>query len=392
LREARTGQELLISVVNGTAESIYVKDLELRYVLVNRAALLSGTQPRAEWQVLGRGTIDLFPPVVARRIEAADRSVLATGRMTSFEQEYQPEDGSCGSRWVAMTIAPWQDAEGRVVGVVSVSRDITASRQAESRLRAMQADLLRATRLSAMGAMASGLAHELNQPLAAATNYLNAGSRLLERGMAGDTASFPIARGAVIGGVEQLLRAGAIVRRLRDFVERGEVELQPEDIERVLRESCDLARTDGIAAGVDLRLHITNRTGLAMIDRTQIQQVLLNLIRNAAEAICSAEPGAAVGITLGMTLGEIDVSARTDDAGDLCIEVRDTGPGLPPGIAERLFQPFVSSKRTGMGIGLSICRTIIEGHGGRLTAEPREPRGMIFRITLPALHPPGESP
>ena len=120
--------------------------------------------------------------------------------------------------------------------------------------------------------------------------------------------------------------------------------------------------------------------------------MLLNLIRNAAEAICSAEPGAAVGVTLGMTLGEIDVSARTDDAGDLCIEVRDTGPGLPPGIAERLFQPFVSSKRTGMGIGLSICRTIIEGHGGRLTAEPRHPNGMIFRIILPALHPPGESP
>jgi len=342
--------------------------------------------------VLGRATVDLFPPVVARRIEAADRSVLATGRMTSFEQEYPPDDGSSTTRWVAMTIAPWQDAAGRVVGVVSVSRDITSRRSAENRVRAMQADLLRATRLSAMGAMASGLAHELNQPLAAATNYLNAAGRLLERGMAGDALSFASARGAVIDGAQQLLRAGAIVRRLRDFVERGEAELQPEDIERVLRESCDLARTDGINAGVDLRLDLTHRTGLAMIDRTQIQQVLLNLIRNAAEAIGSADPGSAVGITLGMTLGEIDVCATTDDAGDLCIEVRDTGPGLPPGIAERLFQPFVSSKRTGMGIGLAICRTIVEGHGGRLTAVPRQPHGMIFRITLPALHPPGESP
>ena len=392
LREARTGQELLISVVNGTAESIYVKDLELRYVLVNRAALQSGPQPRAEWQVLGRGTIDLFPPVVARRIEAADRNVLATGRMTSFEQEYQPDDASSPARWVAMTIAPWQDAEGRVVGVVSVSRDITASRQAESRVRVMQADLLRATRLSAMGAMASGLAHELNQPLAAATNYLNAGSRLLERGMAGETQSFPAARGAVSDGAAQLLRAGAIVRRLRDFVERGEAELQPEDVDQVLRETCNLARTDGINAGVELRLDLRHPTGQAMIDRTQIQQVLLNLIRNAAEAICSDEPGAAVGITLGMTLGEIDLCTSTDDADNLCIEVRDTGPGLPAGIAERLFQPFVSSKRTGMGIGLSICRTIIEGHGGRLNAEPNLPHGMIFRISLPALNSPGESP
>lgn len=392
LREARTGHELLVSVVNGTAESIYVKDLELRYVLVNRAALLSGPVPRAEWQVLGRGSADLFPPIVARRIEAADRTVLATGRMTSFEQEYNADPsttpGKPGAmRWVSMTIAPWQDADGRVVGVVSVSRDITQQRAADARMRTMQADLLRATRLSSMGAMASGLAHELNQPLAAATNYLNAGGRLLERGALGDTVAFNAARGAVADAAEQMLRAGAIVRRLRDFVARGEAELQPHDVGDLLREACDLARNDGVTTGLELRVEVASDARLALVDRTQIQQVLLNLIRNAAEAI-----GAAQGTeTMQRPVrGEIVVTARLTPSCEMVITVSDNGPGLTSDVAEHLFEPFVSTKPTGMGIGLAICRTIIEGHGGELTAERNEMGGMLFRIVLPTMNLSGD--
>ena len=380
LREARTGHELLVSVVNGTAEWIHVKDLELRYVLVNRAGLNVGPEPIAEWQVLGRAAADLFPPEVARRIEAADRRVLSTGRTTSFEQEYiRPRVGGIGfgeTMWLSMTIAPWEDAGGRVVGIVSVSRDITKQRQADARLRAMQADLLRATRLSAMGAMASGLAHELNQPLAAATNYLNAGGRLLDLAAQGDAKIFPLARGAVADAAQQMLRAGAIVRRLRDFVERGEVELQIEDAGDLLREACDLARSDGVTEGITLACDIDADVGAILVDRTQIQQVLLNLIRNAAEAIVSAEQAAP---------GEVVVAASQTPDGGMHIDVRDNGPGLSPGFAERLFQPFVSSKISGMGIGLAICRTIIEGHGGTLNAQPCADRGMRFRITLPAL-------
>ncbi len=378
LREARTGHELLVSVVNGTTESIYVKDLELRYVLVNRAALLSGPEPRAEWQVLGRGTADLFEPGLARRIEAADRTVLATGHITRFEQEYT-DSRSGEPRWLSMTITPWQDAEGRVVGVVSVGRDITESRRADARLHGMQADLLRTTRLSAMGAMGSGLAHELNQPLAAATNFLNAGNRLIDRAMSGDAEALMSARQAVNESAQQLLRAGAIVRRLRDFVERGEVELQPHDLPELLREACELARNDASLADIDLRL--CEASGEVMVDRTQIQQVLLNLIRNAGEAI-SAAPGDMP--------GQFWVSATKNAGGGICIDVSDNGPGLADGIAERLFQPFVSSKTTGMGIGLAICRTIVEGHGGMLTAERGPLGGMTFRITLPVLHLHGE--
>jgi two-component system sensor kinase FixL len=381
LREARTGHELLVSVVNGTAEWIHVKDLELRYVLVNRAGLRAGEMAFEEWQVLGRTAADLFPPAVARRIEAADRHVLATGRMISFEQDYNIGGAGGETFWVSMTIAPWQDAEGQVVGVVSVSRDITRQRLADARLRALQADLLRATRLSAMGAMASGLAHELNQPLAAATNYLNAGGRLLDRAAHGDTEVFPLARHAVADAAVQMLRAGSIVRRLRDFVERGEVELLPEDVGDLLREACDLARSDGVAGGMVLRIDIEADAGAVLVDRTQIQQVLLNLIRNAAEAIGSAEPA---------MVGEIVVGAGLSADGGMQIDVADNGPGLAFGIAERLFEPFVSSKATGMGIGLAICRTIIEGHGGSLIALANLPHGMRFRIALPALSSPGQ--
>ncbi len=380
LREARTSQELLMSVVNGTAESIHVKDLDQRYVLVNRAGLLAGAEPRAEWQVLGRAAADLFPPTVARRIEAADRRVLSTGMMTSFEQEYVPDPASGVARWVAMTVAPWKDAQGRVVGVVSVGRDITQKRLADQRMRAVQADLLRATRLSAMGAMASGLAHELNQPLAAATNFLNAGGRMLDRAALGDQQAFAAARSAVADSARQLLRAGAIVRRLRDFVERGEVELQSEDLGDLLRVSCDLARSDGVCEGIDLRIDLNCGSAEVLVDRTQIQQVLLNLIRNAAEAIIGS----------GQVLpGLVVVSASLGSDSRMYIDVSDNGPGLSQGIAERLFEPFVSSKLTGMGIGLSICRTIIEGHGGSLTAEPGTTEGMRFRIALPALNPTG---
>lgn len=379
LREARAGQELLASVVNAAAESIYVKDIDLRYVLVNCAALRSGSEPREEWQVLGRCAADIFPQPLATAIEAADAAVLASGRMQSFEHAQIQPDGS--ERWIWMTITPWQDARGKVVGVVSVTRDVTTERASAVRLRILQADLLRATRLSAMGAMASGLAHELNQPLAAATNYLNAGVRLLERSGPAHDPGIVTAREVVSDGVQQLQRAGDIVRRLRDFVSRGEAELQPEDVGELIREACDLARMDGTAGTIDLRVEVADDIGVAMVDRTQIQQVLVNLIRNAGEAIMSRhEP------LMPARQGEIVVSAARQPEGRMWIEVTDNGPGLAPGVADRLFQPFVSTKATGMGIGLSICHTIIEGHGGRLTAETRVD-GMMFRITLPALHP-----
>lgn len=368
LQEARTGHELLASVVNATPDLIHVKDLQGRYVLVNRAALQHHGVEDDEWKLLGRRANDVFSVDLARRLETIEREVLAHGEPRTCEVVSTRHDGV--DRVYATTISPWRDATGRVAGVVDVARDVTEQRAGESRLRAVQGDLLRASRLSAMGAMASGLAHELNQPLAAATNYVNATGRLLERmELDGRTAPDEI-RGAVKEAAAQLLRAGSIVRRLRDFIGRGEADLRGEDVCDLIVEACDVARADGVFAKVRLRVEVPAELTEAMVDRTQIQQVLLNLLRNAAEALD------------GRDNGEIVVRARTLPDGGLEIVVSDNGPGLAPEIVGRLFQPFASTKPVGMGIGLAICRTIVEGHGGSLDAAPNPDGGVAFRIGL----------
>ena len=247
------------------------------------------------------------------------------------------------------------------------NRDVTERLGTERRLAATQANLLRATRLSAMGAMASGLAHELNQPLAAASNFIATAARLLDQGLA--TPGSP-ARASLDDAGAQLRRASDIVRRLVGFVERGEAELRLEDTRMVAREACEVARAEGSSGDARLDVTIGCEPCMALVDRTQMQQVLLNLIRNSTEAFeCSAE-------------GHISVDCRAvRDAVE--ITVTDDGPGLAPEIAARLFQPFVSTKPQGMGIGLTICRTIVEGHGGILSAASPAGGGQSFTIWLP---------
>ncbi|MCW3474097.1 sensor histidine kinase [Limobrevibacterium gyesilva] len=373
--EARTSQRLLASVLDGAVEGIHVKDLEGRYVLVNRAALVSLGQGDDDARVLGRRARDILPPDAARRVETVDHDVIETGETRAFDLSRARPSGEM--RHYAVTKTPWRDADGRIAGVMTVTRDVTEAQAAEARLRTLQAELLRATRLSSMGAMASGLAHEVNQPLAASTNFLNAAVRLLDRAQAGDAGALDTSRVAVADASKQMLRAGAIVRRLRDFVGRGEAELRPEDVAGLIREACDLAEADGSTQGVTLVTRVAPDTGRALVDRTQIQQVLLNLIRNAAEALQAAPP-------LPGRANRVVVSAGTAGHGGVEITVADTGPGLAPEVAARLFEPFVSTKRTGMGIGLTICRTIVEGHGGRLAVESSPAGcGTLFRITLP---------
>jgi two-component system sensor kinase FixL len=375
LNEARTGHELLASVVTATDDLIYVKNLDLRLLLANRATLSAGGVERKEYQVLGRGIAQLLPAEQAAQEEAMDRRVLAGGESNSMRLDWPGEDGV--SRSFMLSKSLWRDTSGRVAGVVTVAHDVSEHRAAEARLAAVQADLLRVSRLSAMGAMASGLAHELNQPLAAATNYLNAAGRLLSPpgGEAGtlQARADRLARAAVIDAADQMLRAGDIVRRLRAFIGRGEAALRREDVGGVIREACELARADGAAGAADLVVRDVGCGEMALLDRTQMQQVLLNLIRNAAEAMAGRE-GSRIEIAC----------ARLPDAG-LSITVADNGPGLAPDVARRLFEPFVSTKRDGMGIGLAICRTIVEGHGGKLAVASPAGGGAVFSVVLPAV-------
>jgi two-component system sensor kinase FixL len=248
-------------------------------------------------------------------------------------------------------------------------RDLTERQQTEARLQELQSELVHFSRLTSMGEMASALAHELNQPLSAIGNYLRGSRRLLET----DNDAPPdlnVVRDALDKAAEQALRAGDIIRRLRDFVARGESERRIESLTKLVEEAAALALVGAKEQRVQTRFDLDTTIDSVVADRSQIQQVLYNLLRNGIDAMQDAQKR------------ELVLSTRKVDGDMVEIAVSDSGSGIAPDIAEKLFQPFVTSKRTGMGVGLSISRTIVESHGGTIRAEPNRPVGTVFRFTL----------
>ncbi|GAA0591731.1 hypothetical protein GCM10009416_32670 [Craurococcus roseus] len=384
--EAQRGRELLQAVIDGTSDPILARGLDGRFVLVNRAgATLLGVRSPAE--ALGRRFADLLPEDRAEAAAALDRAVIADGQACAVEECIGRGAADDPRRVFVVTKSPWRDAAGRVAGVVCVARDETARRAAEERLEGVRAELLRASRLGAVGAMAAGLAHELNQPLGAAANFLAVAEALLGCG-AEDPVAPCRARAAAApdldGGCEavaeagrQVLRAGEIVRRLRNFIAQGDADMRVEEVGPLVAEACEAALPPDAsdAAGAALRIEHAAGGRAALVDRIQIQQVVINLVRNAAEALrdCGGEGGRK----------EIAVSVRPAAGGGCEVAVADTGPGLAPAVRDRLFEPLASTKRGGMGIGLAICRAIVEAHGGRLWAGANPGGGTVFRFALP---------
>ncbi len=377
----RHHRDLLASVLDGSADPIFAKDAEGRFVLLNRPAeALLGVPAEV---ALGRRAAELLPPAAAAALEAADREVMISGGARTLEHETAASGGE--RRVLLTTKAAWRDEEGRTVGVIGVSRDITERRRAEALVEArrremesLQADLLHVSRLSEMGAMATALAHELNQPLTAVANFADAGRRLLAGGAAApDPERLEAARDAMAEAAEQAVRAGQIVRRLRGFFAQGDAEKRPTDVNALVEESAALALVGAREQGVEARLDLDSGAPPVLADRVQIQQVVVNLVRNAAEAMSDA-PRRELAVATAALGGGAEVE----------VSVADTGPGLSEEVAGRLFEPFVTTKRHGMGVGLSICRSIVEEHGGRLLAGANPGGGAVFRVVLPALPPP----
>ena len=266
--------------------------------------------------------------------------------------------------------------EGQLEGeslYVGIIHDITEQQARERQLRELQDELLQVSRMSGMGQMASSLAHELNQPLTAVASLLQAARRMLE---VGDPAAVGRARDAVERADQQILRAGEIIRRLREFAARGDTEKSVVPVDIMINEAIALARISNKfgMTKVDVRLA---DTPAVLADKVQIQQVILNLIRNALEAMEDvAEP-------------RLTITSAAED-GTVAVAVADIGGGLSSEVKERLFQPFFTTKQNGMGVGLAICRTIIETHGGRLTAGDNPDGGTIFRFTLPCAREEGD--
>jgi two-component system sensor kinase FixL len=247
-------------------------------------------------------------------------------------------------------------------------RDITERQGAERRFQELQAELLHVSRLSAMGQMSSALAHELNQPLTAIMNYGKAAARTLEQ--MDDPRTAKVQR--LIGkAVDQTTRAGNIIRNLRGFVEKREANRRHENLSKIIEEAIALGLVGSADANVKVKVDLDPTMAPVLVDKVQIQQVLINLIRNGMEAMQA------------MPTRRLNVRSAVGESGFAQVTVADTGSGLPKEVAERLFQPFITTKENGMGIGLTICQAIIEAHGGRIWFEPNPDGGVSFHFQLP---------
>ncbi len=302
-----------------------------------------------------------------RYLETGERRVIGIGRVVVGQRR----DGST----FPMELSVGEMRQGDAIGgerrfFTGFVRDLTERRAAERRFQDLQAELAHVSRLSAMGEMASALAHELNQPLSATANYIQGSLRLLRE----EPVDRAVITEALTAAGDQMFRAGDIIRRLRDFVSKGETERRIESLPQLLEEAGGLAMVGAKDRGVRLAYDIAPGVNLVMVDKVQIQQVVLNLMRNAVEAMAETP------------VRELTISAATAADEMVQVSVRDTGAGLSPEIAGQLFQAFVSTKQHGMGVGLSISRTIVEAHGGRIWAEGEPGKGTTFHFTVRAVH------
>lgn len=256
--------------------------------------------------------------------------------------------------------------------VLSVIVDITERELAQSRLQNLQAELLHLSRLTTMGQMASSLAHELNQPLTAIANYVEGCRMLLNKFDPKNLGTIRDTMGLVS---EQALRAGTIIRRLREFVSRGETSRRVENLSELVEEASALALIGVKEAGIEVIFDFHSRDAQVYADKTQIQQVCMNLIRNAVEAMHGCENKT------------LRIGTAAADGGMTTIHVIDTGVGISEEVAKQLFQPFVTTKSEGMGVGLSICRGIVEAHGGRIECEANPGGGTNFHFSLQTVEP-----
>jgi two-component system sensor kinase FixL len=298
---------------------------------------------------------------IGRYLRTGEARIIGIGR----EMQAQRKDSSYFPIHLAIGEVGWSGAV-RFIGMI---RDLTDYKLAEEQKLRLQTDMLAASRLTTMGEMAAAMAHEINQPLAAIANYASAGRRLLEAG----TEKLEDVRTALESIDEQAQRAGEIIRHLRSFVRPELISRDTASLFTIIEEILPLAEVDARAHNIALKVDISGDLPNIDADPLQIQQVILNLIRNGIDAMSEARP-----VDRLLTI----VGTRSPQ-NTICVEVIDRGHGIPEDVGRNLFNPFFTTKAAGMGMGLSICQSIIHSHGGTLSFANNLDAGATFSVTLP---------
>jgi PAS domain S-box-containing protein len=347
----------IIGIFIGDNEGRIVEanDAFLRMVGYDREDLVSG---RLRWA-------DLTPPEWRDDLERHVSDIGTSGSLQPYEKEYFRKDGSR----VPVLIGVAAFEEGGSQGVAFVL-DLTERKRAEAQAREMQMELAHANRIATIGQLTASIAHEVNQPIAAARNNAAAALRFLS-GNPPDMEEVHEALGCIVKSTD---RAGDIVDRIRAHVKKAPPQSVRFEINDVINELIALARSELVEKGVTTRLRLWKGLSPVQGDRVQLQQVVLNLILNAVEAMSSVDDAPR----------ELSISTEPRGADEVLVAVRDSGPGIEPERLERVFDSFYTTKPSGMGLGLSICHSIVDAHGGRLWAGANEPGGAVFQFTLPA--------
>jgi PAS domain S-box-containing protein len=362
-RELEQREARIRRLVDSNIIGIFMWDSEGRILEANEAFLHMVGYDDEELVTGCLRWTDLTPPEWRERNAQTLEEVKTTGTAQPFEKEYLRKDGSRVP--VLVGSAGFEEAGNRGVAFVL---DLTERKRAEESRRELQSDLAHMNRLSVMGELAASLAHEITQPVASARNNARAALNFLVR-QPPDLGEAREALACIVGDTD---RAGNIIDRIRDHIKKAPPQEQSFDLNEAINEVIILARSAINRNGVSAQLCLAERLAPVQGDRVQLQQVVMNLVLNAVEAMDAGEAEAR----------ELSISTEQTHTGVL-VAVRDSGPGVDPKNLERVFQAFYTTKSSGVGMGLAICRTIVQAHGGQLWADANEPRGAVFQFTLP---------
>ena len=369
------GEAKIRRLVDANIIGIIIWNLEGQIVEANDAFLsIVGCDREALASGLVRWT-DLTPSEYRSRDARAAEELTMTGRARPYEKEYFRKDGS---RVPVLVGAASFEKSGKqgvafVLDLTERKRAEAEARESEQRYRQVQTELTHANRVAAVGQLTASIAHEVKQPIAASLTNAKAALRWLDRG----SPNFEEARQALTRIIVDGNRASEVIDRIRSLIKRAPPRRDSLEINLAIREVVELTNGEALRNGVSVQTELADGLPLVQADRVEIQQVILNLMVNAIEAMSDISEGTRI----------LLISTAIADTGGVRVAVRDSGPGLASGMLDRLFEAFYTTKASGLGLGLSICRSIIEAHGGHLWANANVPRGATFQFTVPAPSP-----